>query len=325
MTLKDFFRKYPDEASCKLAFKQMRDKQGVSCKKCGCTDHYWKSDKWQYECKDCGFRTTLRSDTVMQGSNLPYQYWLTAIAFLTTTKKSFSALEMQRQLGHKRYEPIWAMMHKLRLVMGNRDARYKLSDYIEMDEGFFESVNSRKKVTDQLNVEVNENKRGRGSEKQSKVLVAVESMAVNKNTKPVKYKHKPDKKCGYLKMIVMDDLTAEGINFEVKSNINKQAIILTDGYRGYSKLKNYVKKHQAHVCKDKNEMQKVFPWVHTTISNAKKICQGIHHSIKDVYMQNYLDEFCYKFNRRYFGDKIFDRLLIDSVTDTWKDFRYDSG
>ena len=92
---------------------------------------------------------------------------------------------------------------------------------------------------------------------------------------------------------------------------------MTDGYRGYSRLKNSIKQHSVTICKDKNEVGKAFPWVHTAISNAKKICLGIHHSIKDVYMQNYLNEFCYKFNRKYFGDKLFNRLLITSVSDTW--------
>lgn len=53
---------------------------------------------------------------------------------MTATKKTFSALEMQRQLGHKRYQPIWEMMHKLRSVTGIRDDRYKLQDTVELDE-----------------------------------------------------------------------------------------------------------------------------------------------------------------------------------------------
>ena len=65
-------------------------------------------EKW--ECKQCGHRTTLRSGTVMQSSKLPFQYWFLAMHLLTSTKKSFSAKEIQRQIGHKRYEPIWAMV-----------------------------------------------------------------------------------------------------------------------------------------------------------------------------------------------------------------------
>ena len=86
----------------------MRDQQGVVCKKFGSKDYYWQQTISQYECKSCKFRTTLRSGTVMEGSNLLFRYWPTAMAFLTNTKKSISALEMQRELGRNRYQPIWA-------------------------------------------------------------------------------------------------------------------------------------------------------------------------------------------------------------------------
>ena len=51
-------------------------------------------------------------------------------------------------------------------------------------------------------------------------------------------------------------------------------------------------------------------WLHIAISNAKRTLLGIHHKIKGKYLQNYLNVFCYKLNRRYFGDKLFDRLLV---------------
>ena len=90
--------------------------------------------KETYECKHCGYRQSLRANTVMHGSQLPFRYWFIAIHLLTSTKKSFSASELQRQLGHSTYNLIWAMLHKLRQVMGMRDARYQLSEVIELDE-----------------------------------------------------------------------------------------------------------------------------------------------------------------------------------------------
>ena len=72
----------------------------------------------------------------MQSSKLPYQYWFIAMHLITSTKKSFSAKEIQRQIGYKRYEPIWAMVHKLRSVMGFRYEQYQLGEEIELDEGF---------------------------------------------------------------------------------------------------------------------------------------------------------------------------------------------
>lgn len=56
---------------------------------------------------------------------------------MTATKKGFSSKEIQKQLGIKRYEPVWAMVHKLRKATGNRDASYTLEGMIEMDEGYF--------------------------------------------------------------------------------------------------------------------------------------------------------------------------------------------
>ena len=148
MKLIEFTSHFPDEQSCRVAFKEYREKEGIKCKKCGSVHHYWKKKREQWECKRCGYRTTLKSGTVMHNSKLPFQYWFIAMHLLTSTKKTFSAKEIQRQLGHKRYEPIWAMLHKLRRVMGLRDDEYILKDEVEPDEGFFKTV---------LLIEINQN------------------------------------------------------------------------------------------------------------------------------------------------------------------------
>ena len=56
---------------------------------------------------------------------------------MSVTKKGFSTKVIQKQLGLKRYEPVWAMVHKLRKAMGNRDARYTLEGMLKFDEGYF--------------------------------------------------------------------------------------------------------------------------------------------------------------------------------------------
>ena len=122
MNILPFIEEFPDEQSCKSDFENNREKEGVFCKKCGCSDHYWLQNKWQWECKGCKFRTTLRSGTLMESSKLPFRKWYLAMAFMSFSKKGMSAKELQRQLGHSRYESIWSMMHKIRSSMGKRDA-----------------------------------------------------------------------------------------------------------------------------------------------------------------------------------------------------------
>jgi hypothetical protein len=120
---------------------------GVVCKKCQHTEHYFRKTDFKFQCKKCASRMSLRSGTVMENTNLPFQYWMICIELMTLSKKSFSALEMQRMLGHKRYEPIWFMMHKIRRIMSIRDEKYKLKGCIEFDEGFFERVDNVNGVT----------------------------------------------------------------------------------------------------------------------------------------------------------------------------------
>jgi hypothetical protein len=301
MNLLNFIEQFPDEESCKIKYKEVRDKVGVTCSVCGCKKQYWKKDKCQYECTSCGKRTTLRSGTVMHGSQLPYRYWFIAIHLLTSTRNSFSALELQRQLGHNFYQPIWEMLHKLREVMGRRDGEYELTGVIELDEGFFSTVRPDNEKNKPL-------KRGRGSQKKSKVLVMVESVLVEgKTTK----KGKP-RKVGHLKMLVINDLKADTITNIVKANVSKSTIIDSDNSTSYVDLKDVVEAHRPVVI-PKEKVSEMLPWVHLAISNAKSLLLNIHHDIKPEYLQGYLNEFCYKYNRRYFGEKLFDRLLINCL------------
>jgi transposase-like protein len=312
MILLSFIERFPDEASCKRTFKAFRDTQGVVCKKCGHENHYWLKNKDMYECKKCRSRQSLKSGTVMYRSQLPYKYWFIAMHLLTSTKKSFSALELQRQLGHKYYEPIWAMLHKLRAVMGKRDSNYQLDQIIELDEGFFRAPEGKPDKNEDETL-----KRGRGSQKQAKVLVMASSK-VSMDRKKDLSKYKKPTVLKYIKMHVIDDLQGSTIEEKVKTNIKQESVVKTDDFRSYSKLDRIVWRHFPSKT-PKEKLESAFPWIHTMISNAKRNLLGINHMTSKKYLQNYLNEFCYKFNRRYFGDMLFDRLLLASVVNTWKD------
>jgi len=305
MRILDFYREYPDEKSCRSAFKAYREKVGITCRKCGGTTHYWKSKREQWECRNCTHRTTLKSGTLMENSKLSFQYWFIAMHLLSSTKKSFSAKEVQRQLGHKRYEPIWAMLHKIRSVMGLRDNEYELCDEIELDEGFFETVSPDRDRDIPL-------KRGRGSEKQTTVLVLAESKTVDNPELSKKYS--TDRKLGFIKMKVIHSLKMQEVTPKVNDNVATGSTILSDGSNSYNELKKH-HEHRPRVVLPK-ESSKVLPWVHKTISNAKRLLLDIHHRIDDDFLENYLNEFCFKLNRRYF-DNLFDRVMVAAVSYRW--------
>lgn len=92
-----------------------------------------------------------------------------------------------------------------------------------------------------------------------------------------------------------------------------------------TRIKEISARHIRKIASPK-EASNILPWVHTMISNAKWNLLGINHQTKDEYLQNYLNEFCYKTNRRYFGDKLFDKLVVAAMEDTWYGrLRYNYG
>jgi len=301
MNIFSFTAEFDSEESCRNHFKQERDKIGVVCKKCQNTTHYWIKSQWSYECKKCRSRTSLRSGTIMQSSNLSFLIWYKAMFLLTATKKGFSSKEIQRQLGLKRYEPVWAMVHKLRKAMGNRDDKYTLEGMIEMDEGYFTIEASEQEHATQ--------KAGRGSKTKSNVMVMAESTVLEDMETG-----KVERQCRYFKAKVLEGHKADGTDTTFEKAIdNEQTIVFTDKSTSYVNIADYVELHISEKS-DENTTKETLKWVHITISNAKRNFVGTYHKIKKKYLQLYLNEFVYKLNRRYFGEKIFDRLVIANIT-----------
>ncbi len=301
MNIFNFTANFDSEESCRNHFKEERDKVGVVCKKCGHTEHYWIKSRWSYECKQCRSRTSLRSGTVMQSSNLSFLIWYKTMFLLSATKKGFSSKEIQRQLGLKRYEPVWAMVHKLRKAMGNRDDRYTLEGMIEMDEGYFTIEASEHDHITQ--------KAGRGSKTKSNVMIMAESTVLEDVETG-----KVDRQSRYFKAKVLDDHKSDGMDDTFKKSIsNEQTIVFTDKSTSYVNIADYV---EIHLSEKSNEQttKETLKWVHIAISNPKRNFVGNYHKIKGKYLQLYLNEFVYKLNRRYFGERIFDRLVIASIT-----------
>jgi transposase-like protein len=219
---------------------------------------------------------------------------------MSVTKKGFSAKEIQKQLGLKRYEPVWQMTHKLRRAMGKRDARYTLEGMIEMDEGYFTVSSSE--------IEQSQGIRGRGAVGKANTLIMAESVPLE-DVETGEH----SKSCRYFKAKVLDTHLSEEINENVKLSIDNQSIVFTDKCTSYVDIVDFV---ELHITEKSTEQttKETLRWVHITISNAKRNLLGNYHKIKRKYLQLYLNEFVYKLNRRYFGERIFERLIIANIT-----------
>ena len=299
MNIFSFTTHFGTEEDCRIHFKEQRDKIGVVCK-CGHKEHFWIKSIWSYECKKCRKRISLKSGTIMQNSNLSFLIWYKTMFLMSVTKKGFSSKEIQKQLGLKRYEPVWAMVHKLRKALGARDEKYTLEGMIEFDEGYFTVESSE--------IEQEKGVRGRGAAGKQNVAVMAESVPLENFETGEK-----SKSCRYFKAKVLETHLSLEINETIKESIDNQSIVFTDKSTSYVDISDFVELHITEKS-DKETTNETLKWVHITISNAKRNLLGNYHKIKRKYLQLYLNEFIYKLNRRYFGDKLFERLIIANIT-----------
>lgn len=251
------------------------------CPECKHEDFYQhKKNPEIRECKSCHMYVRLRVNTIFQSSKLPMLTWLKAICFITQGKRGVSAYELQAELEMKSYGTAWAMLHKIREALRQRDEGYKLNDVIELDGAVF-------------------GKRQTGN--QTGVLVAVETKDW------VDSKGRPKSKAGFAKVIVANETKKDAQEF-VDRAIQSGSMVNTDGSLSLRDLKNIDVDYQV-TGHSQDVIDHWLPWVHKFISNAKTWIAGTHHGVESQYLGQYLAEYTFRFNRRHDPDSIFFRAL----------------
>ena len=281
--LLEFQKKYQTEQDCEKRLFELRWPQGFVCPSCGHHEYYFVSKRKLYQCKNCRHQASLTAGTVMHGTRAPLLIWFWAIYMVSTDKRGLSALSLSKKLGIS-YWKAWTMLQKIRRAMRERDSKYRLAGIVEMDDSFF---GGPKEGGD---------KRGRGS---SKTAVIVEASTNGDGI-------------GYAKMTVVGHVDSTTIQGLVKADVKENQMIKTDGFRAYNIVGRSGHKHQRALIKGK-KAHEVLTRTHILISNAKSYILGTFHGIGKKHFQAYLDEFCYRLNRRKWEPQLFDRLVTACV------------
>lgn len=283
--LMDFFTTFTSEEVCERHLMAVRWPDGMPCLQCGKKDFYPRlKERRAYQCKACKFFNRPTAGTIFHRTHTPLLYWFVALFLVAFDKRGLSALLLSEELG-VHYETAWTMLGKMRRAMAKRDAAYKLRGYVEIDEMFIGSPSEAKK-------------RGRGTEK-TPVLVAVSYTPIEGE----------EEVTGFAKLQAVDVITEITVLKFVKAQVELGSTIRTDGLSVYPMLERQGFKHDREPVK-KRKAHLVLPHVHTFISNLRAFVQGTHHGLSETHLQQYLDEFCYRFNRRHRRAEMFDRLLL---------------
>jgi len=281
MSLLEFQERFGSEEACREHLYKMRWSKGYVCPKCGAVDEpfYIKSRKL-YQCRHCNHQASVTAGTVMEKTRIPLRKWFWAMFLMSNDKRGCSAKQLSVEL-ELCYSSAWFLCHRIRSAMGERDTQYVLSGYIEADDAFFGAPTSN-------------GKRGRGTDK-SVVLVG---LSLNEKGRPQ-----------YAKMQVSPNVKGETVTAFAQENIQQGAYIATDGYASYKILSEKGFMHEGKICDPVSDPEHL-KWLHIVISNAKAFIAGTYHGLAKKHLQRYLDEFCYRFNRRKFSLQHFDRTLF---------------
>jgi len=233
----------------------------------------------------------------MDSSKKPITYWFKAMWWFTTRKSGVNAVNLKDLLGFGSYETAWNWLQKLRRCT-IRQGRKKLSGEVEIDEFFIGGQQS--------------GKRGRGSNGKTIVVAAVE---------------RKDQKLGRIRLKVIADCSSDSLISFIEQNVEPGSCIRTDGWKSYQSLDTQLYSHHPVVQAKALDKDSVLPGVHLVISLVKRVIGGTHQSRFDPkYLQNYLDEYVFRFNRRTSRSvgKKFMRIVqhvISSTKITWKQIR----
>ena len=280
-SVSEFQAWFGTEEACLRYLIDSRWPDGYCCPRCGHGEAYELTSRAVMKCRKCGYQASVTAGTVMHASRLPLPQWFWAAYLVATHTPGISAVQLQRQLGLKRYETAWAMLQKLRRAMV-RPERDRITGTVEVDDAYVGGLEKGRRGG-----------RQRGSSK-AIVVAAVEIRGHGS---------------GRIRLGVVPNVSGDSLVGFVEGAVAPGSIVLTDGWMGYVPLMKKGYDHQPKTQGAGENAAKLLPRVHRVFSNLKTWLKGTHHGVGRKHLPHYLNEFAFRFNRRRTPMAAFQTLL----------------
>ena len=286
MSLPAFLQSYGSEAQCRQAVFEQRWPQGFFCPACGHRRYCQLHSRDLLQCNRCKHQTSLTRGTLFADTKLPLCTWFLAIYLLSQHKNGISALALRRQLGVS-YNTAWLIKHKLMQAMVEREASHQLSGDVQLDDAFWGG-------------ERHGGGAGRGSPGKTPFVAAVQCSAQGH---PVAMRL--DVVAGFRKAEL-----ARWASRYVAPGIR----IVSDGLSCFPGVALAGCHHTAIFNRGRRvPTEPALLWVNTLLGNIKNALHGTYHALRPKYLQRYLSEFCYRFNRRFDLAALVPRLICAAL------------
>ena len=281
----EFDEMFSRETDCQDYYRKLRWPDGMYCKKCGGTDG-WNASRTRWICACCKAEQSLTAGTLLQGTRHPLKTWFRVLWQLCEQKNGISALGLQRAVGFGSYHTALEWLRRLRRVMV-LPGRSALSGEVQVDETFVGGVKH--------------GVRGRGAAGKALVLVAVEVRG---------------SKIGRARLQVIPNAQAASLIEAVTQLVEPGSNVVTDGLIGYAGLAGCGYTHTVVIASSAAAGEQPLPKAHRVASLLKRWLLGTHQgAVSRDYLQDYLDEFVFRFNRRSSRTRglLFERLIEQTL------------
>jgi transposase-like protein len=250
---------------------------GVVCPLCGSVNVHRMAGKTQagmFLCNGCRDKFTVRTGTIFERSHIPLHKWLMATHIMAASKKSVSALQLQRMLGLGSYRSAWFMCHRIRESMkpakiGPIGGQGRI---VESDETVIGGKMKNRAFA-------------KKEPKKHMVLTLVDRE-------------------GESRSFHIANVKAKTLRKAILHTVDRRSKLMTDELRSYQEL-GY--EFEGHGTVNHSANQYTFGDAHVNTAEArfslmKRSITGAHHSISEAHLPLYLSEWDFKWNTRKLKD-----------------------
>jgi transposase-like protein/ribosomal protein L24E len=273
-TVRDFEKQFPNDDACLDWLKDFLYPDGIHCETCQkITPHYKVASRKSYSCQFCGHHVHPTAGTIYHKSSTPLRLWFKAVFLMSSTRCGIAAKQLERELGVT-YKTAWRMFHQIRSMLS--EDGLKLSGKVEVDETY---VGGRKKG----------GKTGFGAKEHKSVVAG----ALERDSSVIAK--------------VVPDVKGKTLIPFISDNVSKEATIYSDELHSYDFLYRHCAKHERI---NHGRKQWVNGDIHTNSiegfwSLLKGGIRGVYKHVGRDYMQNYVNEYAFRYNRRHSVNPMF--------------------
>jgi hypothetical protein len=290
LTRREFREKFGTLDKCMNYLSEIKWGVNYSCLKCDNTKYCSGKGDYNRRCSRCGYDESPTANTLFHKLKFGIDNAFEMAYDVATSKKGANTIWLAERYG-VRQTTAWLFKRKIQEAMKSSE-QFPLEKHVHVDE--FEIGTPQK------------GEQGRSkSENKIRVVIALE------------YRKG---KCGRGYAKVIEDYSSNSLKPIFDIHIDKEAQITTDGWSGYKPLMNEF----PNIVQKLSDKGQNFKMLHIQIRNFKNWLRGVHSFCHKEYINQYIQEYFFRFNRLNFRSTILDKLLQRMIAEkpiTYKSIR----